>query len=498
MSEPATGEPSTSNPVIIQGGMGAGVSNWRLAQAVSRLGQLGLVSGTALDPILARRLQDGDPGGHMRRGFDAFPFPAMAERIWHKYYIAGGKAERTPYLAVPPLEKDIPRELAELCIVANFVEVYLARQGHTNPVGINYLEKIQTAHLPCIYGAMLAGVGYVVMGAGIPLKIPGVLDSYVNHQPAEYAIHVHGSQEGDDLTTRFDPRDFMESELGPLMRPKFLPIVSSNTLATTMLKKANGRVDGLVIETRTAGGHNAPPRGKPLFSEIGEPVYGERDTIDIAKLRELGVPFWLAGGYGSAQMLRQALELGAAGVQVGTAFEFANESGLRPDYKRELMAKAIAGEARVFTDPLASPTGFPFKVAQLEGTCSEAEIFADRPRICDLGFLREPYRTTDGGLGYRCASEPVSLFVAKGGKLEDTVGRKCICNGLLANIGYKQVRNGKREEYGLITAGDDLVTITRFLQPGRTEYSAADVISQLLTGCSEPQVSDACDDVCFA
>ena len=63
-----------SSPLIIQGGMGAGVSNWRLAQAVSRLGQLGVVSGTALDQILARRLQDGDPGGHMRRGLDAFPF----------------------------------------------------------------------------------------------------------------------------------------------------------------------------------------------------------------------------------------------------------------------------------------------------------------------------------------------------------------------------------------------------------------------------------------
>ena len=78
MSEPAKNGPAIGNPVIIQGGMGAGVSNWRLAQAVSRLGQLGLVSGTALDPILARRLQDGDPGGHMRRGLDAFPFPAMA------------------------------------------------------------------------------------------------------------------------------------------------------------------------------------------------------------------------------------------------------------------------------------------------------------------------------------------------------------------------------------------------------------------------------------
>ena len=49
-----------------------------------------------------------------------------------------------------------------------------------------------------------------------------------------------------------------------------------------------------------------------------------------------------------------------------------------------------------------------------------------------------------------------------------------------------------------ITAGDDLVAIARFLQPGRTEYSAADVISQLLSGCDGPQVLEPCDDVCFA
>lgn len=71
----------SKHPVIIQGGMGAGVSCWRLAQAVSQLGQLGVVSGIALDLILARRLQDGDPGGHMRRGLDRFPFPKMAQRI---------------------------------------------------------------------------------------------------------------------------------------------------------------------------------------------------------------------------------------------------------------------------------------------------------------------------------------------------------------------------------------------------------------------------------
>jgi nitronate monooxygenase len=168
-------------PAIIQGGMGAGVSSWRLAQAVSKLGQLGVVSGTALDSILARRLQDGDPGGHMRRGLDHFPIPEIAERIWQTYYIPGGKTERAPYKALPSHSKDAPCELQELCVVANFVEVCLAREGHDHPVGINYLEKVQLPHLPSIYGAMLAGVGYILMGAGVPLKIPGVLDRFAGN-----------------------------------------------------------------------------------------------------------------------------------------------------------------------------------------------------------------------------------------------------------------------------------------------------------------------------
>jgi nitronate monooxygenase len=467
---------------IIQGGMGVGVSNWKLAQTVSRAGQLGVVSGTALDQVLARRLQDGDPGGHMRRGLDAFPFPAMAQRIRDAYFVPGGKAERTPYRAVPMLAKDNPRGFAELSIVGNFVEVFLAREGHGNPVGINYLEKIQGAILSSMYGSMLAGVEYVIMGAGIPLKIPGVLDLYAQHRPAEYPMHVIGAIEGDDTMMRFDPAEFAECVLPPLHRPKFLAIVSSNTLATTMVKKANGRVDGLVIEMRTAGGHNAPPRGKLQLSEIGEPIYGERDDIDIPKLCELGVPFWLAGGYGHPDMLREARALGAEGIQVGTAFAFASESGLRDDYKQELLDKVIAGTASVFTDPLASPTGFPFKVARLEGTVSEAEVYDARPRICNLGFLREAYRTPEGAIGYRCASEPLSLYLSKGGHEEATIGRKCICNGLLANIGFPQVLNGNRVEQGIVTAGDDLTTIAQFLPPGQTHYSALDVIAELEKG----------------
>src|SRR5579859_7680657 len=202
--------PTGNLPTIIQGGMGAAVSNWRLARAVSRLGQLGVVSGTALDLILARRLQDGDPGGHMRRGLDQFPIPEIADRVWGTYYIPGGKAERAPYKPVPAHAKNTPAEVNELCVVANFVEVILAREGHDNPVGINYLEKVQLPHLPSIYGAMLAGVGYVLMGAGVPLKIPGVLDRFANHEPAEYKLAVTGAVEGhgDASLMRFDPAAF--------------------------------------------------------------------------------------------------------------------------------------------------------------------------------------------------------------------------------------------------------------------------------------------------
>lgn len=467
-------------PRIIQGGMGVGISHWRLAQAVSRLGQLGVVSGTALDQILARRLQDGDPGGHMRRGLDRFPVAAMAERIWQAYYIPGGKGARQPYKTLPLQSREGTRDFYELCIVANFVEVFLARQGHDQPVGINYLEKIQIPHLPSIYGAMLAGVEYVLMGAGIPLKIPGVLDHFVHHEPASYPLTVTGALPGDDTTLSFVPDEFTERGLPPLTRPAFLAIIASDVLAITLQRKATGRVDGFIVEGPTAGGHNAPPRGKLQLDDSGEPVYGERDHVDLRKLSGLGLPFWLAGGYGSPERLRDALAVGATGIQVGTAFALCAESGLRTDYRAALLENIAAGKTTVFTDPWASPTGFPFKVAGLDGTLSSRAEYLARPRICDLGYLREAYRTPEGTIGFRCPAEPRSLYVSKGGSLEQTADRKCICNALISNIGQAQIRGGKYVEKGLVTAGDDLAGVSRFLAHGTSDYTAADVVATLL------------------
>ena len=461
--------------------MGVGVSNWRLAQTVSKLGQLGVVSGTALDSLFVRRLADGDFGGHMRRGLDAFPFPDMAKRIWQEYFTPGGKEKEAPYPNLPMHQRNSARKLIEICMVSNFVEVFLAKEGHKNPVGINFLEKVQMPHLASIYGAMLAGVGYVLMGAGIPLHIPGVLDAFAADHAAEYKLQVTGALPGQDTQMHLDPADYIEGPLPMLYRPRFLAIVSSNTLATTMLRRASGRVDGFVIEGPTAGGHNAPPRGKLQLNAAGEPVYGERDQVNIPEFRALGVPFWLAGGYGNAEKLREALEQGASGVQVGTAFAFSQESGMRADLKKSLIAKAVNGTGEVFTDPLASPTGFPFKVAQLEGTSSSFPIYQERKRVCDLGYLREPYAVEEGKIGYRCSAEPVENYVLKGGKAEDTVGRKCLCNALMANIGHAQARKDQSVEPPLITVGDDLNSIVQYLKPGRDSYSAVDVVEAILS-----------------
>ena len=460
--------------------MGIGVSNWRLARCVSMLGQLGVVSGTALDAVLARRLQLGDPGGFIHRAFGNFPFPEMARRVWDQYFVKGGKSEKQPFKPVPLHCVQSSRALAELTVLANFTEVFLAKDGHDAEVGINYLEKVQLPTLPSIYGAMLAGVGFVLMGAGIPRAIPGIMDGLAQGLEARVRLDVNEAAQGSEHAATFDPQIFCEGNAPKLRRPHFLAIVSSATLAISLARKSTGKVDGFIVEGATAGGHNAPPRGPMQLNLKGEPVYGLRDAADLEKIRQLGLPFWLAGSFGLPGKLSEALALGAAGIQVGTAFAFCEESGLDPGIKRRVIEQSRAGNVSVFTDPTASPTGFPFKVVQIAGTLSEPETYNNRVRLCDLGYLRQVYQKADGTLGYRCAAEPVVNFEKKGGTSEGAAGRRCLCNSLLADIGLGQVISDGQIEKPLVTAGDEIGTVAAFLKPGSDSYTAAEVIECLL------------------
>ncbi|MFH1084490.1 MAG: nitronate monooxygenase [Chloroflexota bacterium] len=468
---------------IIQGGMGVAVSGWRLARTVAELGQMGVVSGTALDTVMVRRLQLGDPGGHVRRALASFPQPSLAQHIVDAYYIPGGKAMDAPFKVAPMPTLGMGPARMALMVLANYVEIFLAKDGHAGPIGINYLEKLQLPTLPSLLGAMLAGVDYVVMGGGIPLAIPGLLDRLARWEPVEMAISVEGNSAERSTLHRLDPTDFCGADRPALQRPKFLAIVSSDVVAKGMLRRASGRVDGFVVEDYTAGGHNAPPRRDPRAAPGAGPAFGPRDVPDLAAIKALGLPFWLGGSRASPQHLAEALAAGATGLQVGSAFAYCEESDILPEIRYQVLRRQLQQSVQVVTDFRASPTGYPFKIVPSEAVAPVAGAGRERARHCDLGYLRTPYVGADGRLSYRCPAEPVEAYLRKGGALEDTVGRQCLCNGLSATIGLAQVR-ADGPEPPIVTSGQDLSFVPHLAAVGRLRYSARDVVAYIL-GASE-------------
>ncbi|MEK7728374.1 MAG: nitronate monooxygenase [candidate division KSB1 bacterium] len=467
---------------IIQGGMGVAISDWHLARTVSMPGHLGVVSGTGIALMMISRLMSGDGDGHVRRALSHFPYQEPVRRILDEYFVAEPKTAPSPYKRPPMWTINPPQKLNELTVIANFVEVFLAKEGHQNAVGINLLEKVQMPTMASLYGAMLAGVNVVLMGAGIPVQIPGIIDKLVEHEAVSYRLEVHGADRDDDYRIHFDPQAIfpgVAEKIGRLTRPHFLPIISSVVLAKSLLKRTTGRIDGFVIEGPTAGGHNAPPRGPLRLNEKGEPLYGEKDEVDLSEIKQLGLPFWLAGGYDGPEQLREALEAGAAGIQVGTAFAYCAESGMEETLKRRVIQKVCAQQITVRTDSEVSPTGFPFKVVQVEGSLSEPEIYQNRDRLCDIGMLRRLYKRADGAVGFRCPGEPEAQYLEKGGKAEEIVGKNCLCNSLFAAAGYPQHRKEGYVEPPLVTAGDGLAAIGKYIKPGAQSYTAQDVLDYL-------------------
>ena len=117
------------------------------------------------------------------------------------------------------------------------------------------------------------------------------------------------------------------------------------------------------------------------------------------------------------QLLAESRRVGAVGIQVGSAFALCKESNLTASLKQDVIRRALAGTLCVRADPLASPTGFPFKVAGLPGTLASQKVYGARHRVCDASYLRAPYRQPDGDIGYLCPAEPVAAYLRKGGNL---------------------------------------------------------------------------------
>ncbi len=504
---------------LIQGGMGVYVSNWRLARAVAmdRPGQTaGTVSGTALDVVYVRLLQLGDPGGHVRRAlaaFDARFGVAIGRTICDRYFIEGGKAPEARFRSAPmqmvraadgkrtfaaPNGADAPTQLTfdegiiDLLIATGFAEVWLAKEGHAGRIFINFLNKIDLPLIYILYGAMLAGVDGVIVGAGNPEGLPAVRSRLARHEAVTRNLPVLYAAPGEQFTITFEPKAVAGGRLAqaPLQRPAFLAIASLEELVKALAESESEPPDGFIVEHHTAGGHNANPSGPMRKDAGGQPIYGENDEPDLAIVHSVGKPFWLAGGYGSQAGLRAALAAGAMGVQSGSAFALAEESGMKPEYRSAIFDELRRGtdDASLVRTTLFSPTGFSFKVAQLKGTLAEDEVYEARRRTCDIGLLQQrglskPDQDGTRTLFQRCAAAPVDSYVENRGIERNTEERRCLCNGLLASVGLGQVKtvNGEWiEEPAIVTLGNRLDGVRRLSRQGQTTYHVQDVVADIL------------------
>jgi NAD(P)H-dependent flavin oxidoreductase YrpB (nitropropane dioxygenase family) len=276
----------------------------------------------------------------------------------------------------------------------------------------------------------------------------------------------------------------------PLKCPAFLAIVSLEDLVKVLAHSDSGAPDGFVIEHHTAGGHNANPVGPLRSDALGQPIYGDKDEADLAAIRDVDIAFWLAGGYGSHEGLERALAAGATGVQVGSMFALAEESGMKADYRTAILNEFKNGteDASLVRTTMFSPTGFSFKVVQLAGTLSEQDVFEARRRTCDLGVLQQwgfskPGEGGNRTLMHRCPSAPVESYMNRRGLERSTEQRRCLCNGLLACVGLGQIheRGGElSEEPAIVTLGDHLDGARRLSRQGQAHYWARDVVADIL------------------
>ncbi|WP_432778063.1 nitronate monooxygenase family protein [Burkholderia gladioli pv. alliicola] len=171
-------------------------------------------------------------------------------------------------------------------------------------IAVNVMKAVRS-HADYVRLACDAGADAIVMGAGLPLDLPELT-------------------EGHDIA--------------------LIPILSDARGIALVLKKwmKKGRLpDAIVIEHPAhAGGH----LGVSRIEEANDArfdfarVLGEtRQTIEALGLAREAIPLIVGGGINSHQAVREALGLGASGVQVGTPFAVTEEGDAHPAFKQVLV-----------------------------------------------------------------------------------------------------------------------------------------------------------------
>ncbi|MEZ0498178.1 NAD(P)H-dependent flavin oxidoreductase [Sphingomonas sp. IW22] len=199
-------------------------------------------------------------------------------------------------------------------------EIAATRERTDRPFGVNLITMHpQLFDLIAVCGRH--GVGHVVLAGGLPPK--GSLE----------AIKATGG--------------------------KVICFAPALSLAKKLIRSG---VDALVIEGMEAGGHIGPVSTSVLAQEILPEVAAQ-------------VPVFVAGGIGRGEAIAGYLDMGAAGVQLGTRFVCATESIAHPDFKRAFI-RASARDAIASVQVDARLPVIPVRALKNAGT----ELFTAKQR----------------------------------------------------------------------------------------------------------------------
>lgn len=253
-------------------------------------------------------------------------------------------------------------------------------------IGINIMVALMKDYDDTVRASIDAGVDVIISGGGLPLSLPSI----------------------------YPPKD-----------TALIPIVSSARSLELICKKwerQGYRPDACVLEGPLAGGH----LGFKL-DEIEKEEHSLNNLLpqvkDIAK-KYGDFPVIAAGGIFSAEDIKNIMALGADGVQMGTRFLVAEESGASPEYKQAVV-NAKKEDIIVAHKP-GSPCGLPFRIIKSSPMYISSLVRKRLPR-CNMGYVLSK---DERGTFTKCAAK------------ESNENAFCICNGLLSSGGY----NGDKEE----------------------------------------------------
>ncbi len=284
---------------IIQGGMGVGISMSGLAGAVAKAGGIGIIAAVLVG--INEKDFHKDPQGATYR--------ALAKEIKKAKEIAAG-----------------------------------------GPVGVNIMVALQD-YDKIVEVAAQAGADLIISGAGLPLKLPGMMPE--------------GS------------------------KTALVPIVSSGRAAALLCKRWRDHYDrvpdALVVEGPKAGGHlgfKAEDLEKPEFQVENLVV----DVIEAVRPfeEEMGVkiPVIAAGGIYTGEDIFRFMQLGCAGVQMGTRFVATHECDASDEFKQAYL-KATKDDVTI----IKSPVGMPGRA--LKGTFIEKVSKGEKhPKKCFYKCIR--------------------------------------------------------------------------------------------------------------